>query len=132
LNANKLKELNELAGIIVDAALHVHRAIGPGLLESAYRACLVHELRSRGLHVDVEVTLPIYYKGIKLDAGYRIDLLVERELVVELKSIAKLLDVHTAQLLSHLRLSHRSLGLLINFNVPLLKQGIKRVANSFA
>ena len=128
----KANELNELAGVVVDAALQVHRAIGPGLLESAYRAYFVHELRLRTLRVDVEVRLPIYYKGIKLDTGYRLDLLVEREIVIELKSIAKLLDVHTAQLLSHLRLSHRRLGLLINFNVPLLKHGIKRVANNFA
>lgn len=124
-----VERLNELSGTIVDAALQVHYAIGPGLLESAYAACLVYELRARGLRVDTEVPLPIYYKGIRLDAGYRIDLLVEKEVIVELKSIAKLLDVHTAQILSHLRLSHRQVGLLINFNVPRLKDGLKRVVN---
>jgi GxxExxY protein len=125
------ERLNELSGAVVDAALDVHSAIGPGLLESAYRVCLVHELRSRRIDVATEVPLPIYYKGVKLEAGYRMDLVVENEIVVELKSIAKLLDVHIAQLLSHLRLSDRRLGLLINFNVPRLKDGLKRVVNNF-
>ena len=125
------ERLNELSGTVVDAAFDVHSAIGPGLLESAYRACLVHELRSRGIRVATEVPLPIYYKGVTLETGYRMDLVVEDEIIVELKSIAKLLDVHTAQLLSHLRLSNRRLGLLINFNVPRLKYGLKRVVNNF-
>jgi GxxExxY protein len=125
------EQLNGLSGVVVDAAIDVHRAIGPGLLESAYSACLVHELRSRDVAVATQVPLPIYYKGVKLDVGYRIDLVVEGEIIVELKAIAKLLDVHTAQLLSHLRLSNRRLGLLINFNVPRLKEGLKRVVNNF-
>lgn len=124
------EELNGLSGTIVDSAIQVHSALGPGLLESAYKACLAHELRSRDLRVDLEVLLPIYYKGARVDAAYRIDMLVESELVVELKSIAKLTDVHAAQLLSHLRLSRRHVGLLINFNVVRLKDGIKRIVNN--
>lgn len=125
------EQLNELVGRVVDAAFTVHSAIGPGLLESAYLACFVYELRSRNIAVATEVPLPIYYKGIKLDVGYRMDVVVEGEIIVELKATAKLLDVHTAQLLSHLRLSDRRLGLLINFNVARLKDGLKRVVNGF-
>ena len=123
------ERLNELSGTVVDAAMQVHTALGPGLLESAYKACLVQELRFRGLCVDTEVLLPIYYKGVRVNAAFRIDLVVEAELVVELKSIANPLDVHEAQLLSHLRFSDRRLGLLINFNVARLKDGIKRLVN---
>ena len=123
------ERLNELSGTVVDAATQVHTALGPGLLENAYKACLVQELRFRGLRVDTEVLLPIYYKGVRVDAAFRIDVVVEDELIVELKSIANLLDVHEAQLLSHLRLSDRRLGLLINFNVVRLKDGIRRIVN---
>lgn len=125
------EQLNELSGEVVGAAIDAHSAIGPGLLESAYLACFVFELRSRGITVATEVPLPIYYEGVKLDVGYRIDLVVENEIIVEPKAIAKLLDVHTAQLLSHLRLSDRRLGLLINFNVPRLRDCLKRVVNNF-
>ena len=121
--------LNRLSGIIIDAAIHVHRALGPGLLESAYEACLVYELRGRGLRVRTQVELPIVYKSVQLEIGYRIDLLVEEAIVVELKTVARLLPVHEAQLLTHLRLSRRRLGLLLNFYVPVMRDGIKRMVN---
>ncbi len=122
-------ELNDISGQVVDAAVKVHSALGPALLESAYEACLAHELRKRGLRVAVQVSLPINYDGLKLDAGYRIDLLVEEVVVVELKSVDALAPIHSAQLLSYLKLSDRRLGLLINFNVVHLKDGIKRLVN---
>jgi GxxExxY protein len=109
--------------------MQVHTALGPGLLENAYKACLVQELRLRALCVDTEVQLPVYYKGVRVNAAFRIDLVVEKELIVELKAIANLLEVHEAQLLSHLRFSDRRLGLLINFNVARLKDGIRRIVN---
>lgn len=124
-----VERLNELSGIVVDAAMQVHTALGPGLLENAYKACLVQELRLRALRVDTEVQLPVYYKGVRVNAAFRIDLVVEKELIVELKAIANLLEVHEAQLLSHLRFSDRRLGLLINFNVARLKDGIRRIVN---
>jgi GxxExxY protein len=123
------EQLNELSGIVVDAAFDVHSAIGPGLLESAYQACLVHELRARRVGIEVEVPLPIYYKGVKLETGYRMDLVVEDAIIVELKSVANMLAVHEAQLLSHLRFSEKRLGLLINFNVTHLRDGIRRRVN---
>jgi GxxExxY protein len=123
-------EHNEISGQIVDAAMKVHSSLGPGLLESAYQACLVYELRKRQLQVDFEVALPINYEGVNLDVGYRIDLLVEQNVIVELKSIEKILPIHEAQLLCYLRLSGCRLGLLINFNVVHLKDGIKRMANN--
>lgn len=124
-----VERLNELSGIVVDAAMQVHTALGPGLLENAYKACLVQELRLRALRVDTEVQLPVYYKGVRVNAAFRIDLVLEKELIVELKAIANLLEVHEAQLLSHLRFSDRRLGLLINFNVARLKDGIRRIVN---
>ena len=114
---------------VVDSAMTVHSALGPGLLESAYKACLAHELRKRGLRVQTEVPLPVVYDGVKVDAGYRIDQVVEECVVVELKSVARVLEVHHAQLLSHLKLSGYRLGFLINFNVARLKDGIKRMVN---
>jgi GxxExxY protein len=123
------RSLNRLSGIVVDAAIHVHRALGPGLLESAYEACLAYELRGRGLHVRTQVDVPIVYKNVQLEIGYRIDLLVEESVVVELKTVTKLLPVHEAQLLTHLRLSRRRLGLLLNFYVPVMRDGIKRIVN---
>src|SRR5687768_15295815 len=122
-------ELNELSGKIIDSAIKVHKALGPGLLESAYEKCLVHELRKNGLKVETQVYLPVIYDGIQIDAGYRIDLFVEDIIIVEIKAVDSLLPVHQAQLLTYLRLAQRKIGLLINFNVALLKQGIKRVAN---
>jgi GxxExxY protein len=120
-------ELNDISGEILRAAIKVHAALGPGLLESAYRACMRHELSKRGLRSDVEVVLPLTYDGLTIDIGYRIDLLVEEAVIVELKTVSKLLPVHQAQLLSYLRLSKRRLGLLINFNVYRLLDGVKRM-----
>jgi GxxExxY protein len=121
--------LNEISGQIVDAAMKVHTTLGPGLLESVYGACLAHELRRRDLTVALEVPLPVTYDGIKIECGYRLDLLVEDQVIVELKSVAELAPIHQAQLLSYLKLSGKELGLLINFNVIHLKDGIKRLAN---
>ena len=124
------KRLNELSGVVIDAAMQVHTVLGPGLLENVYKACLAQELRFRGLRVETEVALPVYYKGRRVDAAFRIDLLVEQELIVELKAIANMLAVHEAQLLSHLRFSRKRVGLLINFNVTHLRDGIKRRVNN--
>jgi GxxExxY protein len=123
-------KINEVSGAVVDSAMRVHTALGPGLLESAYKACLTRELRKRGLHVQTEVPVPVQYEGEQLDVGYRADLLVEGKVLVELKAIEMLLPIHKAQLLSYLRLSNREIGLLINFNVEHLRNGIKRVINS--
>ena len=122
-------ETNDITGQIIDAAMKVHTALGPGLLESAYEACLVHELRKRGLKVDVQLELPIEYDGVRLDVGYRIDLMVEDTVIVELKAVSEIQPIHEAQLLSYLKLSKRKIGLLINFHVLRLKDGIKRMAN---
>lgn len=121
-------EINVRTGQIVDAAMKVHSALGPGLLESAYEACLVHELRSRGLRVAVQVALPVAYESMKIELGYRLDLVVEEAVIVELKAQARLLAVHEAQLLSYLKLSGYRVGLLVNFHAPRLKDGIKRFA----
>jgi GxxExxY protein len=112
---------------VIAAAIDVHRELGPGLMESAYRVCLVHELLSRGQRVETEVPLAISYRGIGLECGYRLDLVVERTLIIELKAVHILEALHTAQLLTYLRLAGQPLGLLINFNVPVLKQGLRRV-----
>ena len=118
--------LNELTHEIIGAAIDVHRQLGPGLLESAYRECLCHELWLRRIDFRRELNLPVHYKGIKLDCGYRVDVLVADVLVVELKAIQSLTAVHEAQLLTYLRLGGWKAGLLINFNVPVLKDGIRR------
>lgn len=123
-------EINEISGIIVDAAMKVHSALGPGLLESAYEMCLIRELRKRGLKVESQVPVAVRYDGETLDVGYRVDLLVNRIVLVELKSVETMLPIHKAQLLSYLRLSGKEVGLLIKFNVEHLKNGIKRVINS--
>jgi len=115
-----------LTGSIIGAAIEVHRFLGPGLLESTYEECLCHELHLRGLSFRRQVNLPVEYKGLLLDCGYKIDLLVEEEVVLELKAVEKLLPVHQAQLLTYLKLAHKRVGLLVNFNVPLLTQGIIR------
>jgi GxxExxY protein len=122
---------NDVAKIIVDAAFTIHKRLGPGLLESAYEVILLHELKKRGLSVLRQVLMPIMYDDINLTAGYRIDLLVENLVVVELKSIEELHPVHKMQLFTYLKLSNKKLGLLINFNVPLIKDGISRVINGF-
>ena len=120
---------DDVSGEVVDAAIKVHSALGPGLLESAYHACLAYELRQRGLKVFTQVELPVTYREIKIDLGYRLDLLVEQRLVVELKTVTKVLRVHEAQLLSYLKLGGFRAGLLINFHTARLKDGIKRMVN---
>ncbi|GAB4023634.1 GxxExxY protein [Spirosoma koreense] len=121
---------NELSRIIVDCALKVHRTLGPGLLESAYEECLAYELLNADLFVERQKQLPVIYESIKLDAGYRVDLIIEQKVIIELKAVESITDVHLAQLLTYLRLSGCRLGLLINFNVSLLKNGIRRVVNN--
>ena len=117
---------NEIANIIIGKAIAVHRELGPGLLESTYQECLFYELKNNNLKVVKELALPIIYKDIKLDHGYRIDLLVEDKVVIELKTVEFLTDVHSAQVLTYMKLGNYKLGLLLNFNVKLLKEGIKR------
>lgn len=127
--AQRAISLSELSHQIIKAALRVHSELGPGLLESAYQACLIYELRKSGLEVKSEVPLPVIYDNVSLDIGYRIDLLVENEIIVEIKAIEKVAPVHKAQLLSYLRLSKKRVGLLLNFNVTHLREGIHRVVN---
>jgi GxxExxY protein len=119
--------VDEIASAIVDAAFKVHQALGPGLLESVYEVCLAHELHRRDIAFDRQVSLPIVYEGMKLEAGLRLDLVVERQIIIEIKAVESLLPVHQAQVLTYLKLSGLHLAFLINFNVPLIKQGIKRV-----
>jgi len=121
--------INKITGSIVDSAMKVHSALGPGLLENAYEACLIYELQKRGLKVANQVGLPVVYESVKLDIGYRLDLVVEETVVVELKAVESLHSIHEAQLLSYLKLSGKKVGLLINFNVHHLKDGIKRMVN---
>jgi hypothetical protein len=123
-------ELNDISGKIIDLAINVHKELGPGMLEGAYEACLMVELMNAGLKVESQLKLPIVYQGNKIDAGYRIDLMVEDSVIVELKAIDRLLPVHEAQLLSYLRMSKLKLGLLLNFNAKLLRDGIRRVVNN--
>ena len=118
---------DEIAKVVVDAAYTVHRALGPGLLESVYEVCLVHELVKRGLKVERQVSLPVVYDSVRLDAGLRLDLLVENAVIVELKAVEVVLPVHATQLLTYLKLTGHRLGLLINFNVRLIKDGIQRI-----
>ncbi len=112
-------EENRFGGLILDAAMKVHSALGPGLLESAYDACLAHELRNQGVNAESQVALPVHYDGVKLEVGYRLDLLVENRVIVELKAVEKLLPIHTAQLISYLKLSDLKLGYLLNPDYPL-------------
>jgi len=129
LNESDFKRENQISGIILDAAITVHSAIGPGLLESAYQACLLYELRSRGLNCQAQVPLPIQYRSVRLDVGYKMDILVEDLVVIELKAVEKLIPVFDAQLLSYLKLSEKKLGILLNFHVLRLKDGFKRIVN---
>jgi GxxExxY protein len=124
-----MDEINKITEAIIGAAIEVHRALGPGLLESAYVTCLVYELRQRGYKVLQEVPLPLVYKEVKLDCGYRLDLLVNDAVIVEAKSVESLAAIHEAQLLSYLKLADCKVGLFINFNVKMLKHGIQRLAN---
>ena len=121
---------NELSNIIIGCAIEVHRNLGPGLLESAYQKCLYYELTHSGLKIQKELSYPVIYKQIKLEYGYRIDLLVEDLVVIELKAVEKLTSNHKAQLLTYLKLGNYKLGLLINFNESILKNGIKRIVNN--
>ena len=120
-------ELNQVTREIIGAAIEVHRELGPGLLESAYESCLAYEITKRGLRVEQQKPLPVVYKEVSLDAGYRLDLLIEKKVIVELKAVDALTPLHKAQLLSYLKLSGLTLGLLINFNVQILRNGIQRV-----
>ena len=121
---------NLISGQIIKAAIEVHRNLGPGLLESTYEACLLHELLDSGLCARSQLPLPVLYKGISIDAGYRIDLLVEDQVIVELKAVERLLPIHSAQILTYLKLSDLKVGLLMNFNTVRIKEGIQRFINS--
>ena len=120
-------ETERLAKEIVDAAFKVHKELGPGLLESVYEACLTYELRKRGLKVDRQIELPVHYETVRLDIGFRLDLLVENEIIVEVKAVEVMNPLFKAQVLTYLKLTSKRLGLLINFNVPLIRDGIKRL-----
>lgn len=120
---------NQISQIVVDCAFKVHKALGPGLLESAYEECLFFELKKAGLSVEKQKALPLVYESVKLDIGYRIDMIVENKFIVEVKSVEALNEVHLAQVLTYLKLSNCKLGMLINFNVKLIKEGMKRVIN---
>jgi len=125
------EKINLITEKIIGAAIQVHRVLGPGLLESAYEVCLVYELQQRGLKCEQQKPLPVVYQNVKLDCGYRLDILVEGLVIVELKAVEKLHPIHEAQLLSYLKLANCRVGLLLNFNVTLLKNGIKRLVNNF-
>lgn len=121
---------NELTGRIIGLAMRVHTVLGPGLLESAYEECLYYELKKNGLKVEKQKPLPLVYEEVHLECGYRVDLLVENKIIVEIKALESLHPIHSSQLLTYLKLSNCKLGLLINFNIPHLKDGIKRIANN--
>ena len=124
--------INEVTDAVIGSAVLVHRELGPGLLESAYEMCLAYELADRGLRVERQKILPLVYRGVKLDAGYRLDLVAQDSVIVEIKAVDSMTPVHRAQVLSYLKLSGLTVGLLINFNVKLLKQGIRRIVNNFS
>ena len=121
---------NDVSGVIVDAAMRVHSAMGPGLLESPYEGCLAFELSERGLAIQRQLELPVIYRGHQIDVGYRIDLLVEAEVIVEIKAVERFAPIHEAQLLTYLKLADKQIGLLLNFNVLRMKDGIKRMVNN--
>ena len=123
-------DVNEISGLIVDCAICVHKTVGPGLLESVYETCLTYELRQRGLKVEVQVAVPVEYRGVFLEKGFRLDLIVENQVIVELKAVNQIMPIHRAQLMTYLRLSRKRLGLLLNFNVKLMKHGLERFINS--
>jgi len=122
---------NDISSIIIGAAIKVHKDLGPGLLENVYESCLEYELKQSGMDIQRQLVLPVIYKGIHIDTAYRLDLLVENEVIVEIKSVSGLVNIHTAQLLTYLKLTNLKLGLLINFNTTKVTQGIKRVVNNF-
>ena len=121
---------NELSRVVFDAALKVHQTLGPGLLESAYEECLYYEIKKSGFYVEKQKSLPLIYEDVKLEIGYRLDIIIENKLILEIKSVENLNDVHFAQLLTYLKLTNCKLGMLMNFNVSLIKNGIKRVVNN--
>ncbi len=123
--------INELTGAVIGAAIEVHKALGPGLLESAYEECLCRELQERKISFVRQKSLPVTYKGVKLDCGYRLDVVVEDAIVLEVKACSEIEEIHRAQLLTYLKLSGLNVGLLLNFNVPVLKDGIVRMVNEF-
>ena len=125
-------KINVLTEKVIGAAMEVHRALGPGLLESTYETCLARELAIQGIAFEQQVELPVVYRDVPLSCGYRLDFLVEGELILELKAVEELLPIHEAQLLTYLKLSDQRIGLLINFNVVLLKQGLRRIVNQLA
>ena len=125
------QRLNRLSEIVIGACIEIHQSLGPGLLESAYDECLAYELSMNKLEFERQKSLPVVYKGVQLDCGYRLDFFVESSLVVELKAVESLLPVHDAQVLTYLKLAGVSLGLIVNFNVALLKNGLKRIVNNF-
>ena len=122
---------NEISKKIIGAAIEVHKQLGPGLLESSYEVCLAYELRQQGLNIQTQVALPVVYKEVKLEAGYRIDVLVENKVIIEIKALEALADIHTAQILTYLKLKDLKLGLLINFNSVKVIDGVKRVINGY-
>ena len=122
-------DINQISGQIVDAAMKVHSALGPGLLESAYEVCLLYELHRRGLEAVRQIELPVVYEGVRIDVGYRLDLLIEDAVIVEVKAVSEIAPIHQAQLLSYLKMSRKKLGLLINFDVIHLRDGITRMVN---
>jgi len=122
---------NDMTERVIGACIEIHRTLGPGLLESAYEECLCYELSLSGLQFDRQKSLPVIYKGVKLDCGYRLDIVVENQIILELKTVEVLLPIHEAQLLTYLKLTGLTLGLLINFNVPVLTQGLRRIVNKF-
>jgi GxxExxY protein len=126
-----MMEMNELTEQVIGACIEVHRGIGPGLLESAYRQCLIHEFKLRGISCRHELPLPVQYKGVLLDCGYRVDLLIDERLVLELKAVDQIHPIHRAQLLTYLRLGGWQVGLIVNFNVKVLKDGIIRMVQDF-
>ena len=128
---NKKDQLDQLTRRIIGAAIEVHKTLGPGLLESAYEACLAFELRGLGYRVEQQKSLPVVYKEVRLECGYRLDLIVEDEVIVEIKAVDQLAPIHDAQLLSYLKLSGKPIGLLMNFHVRVLKDGLKRIVNDF-
>lgn len=128
---NSREKLNKISNTILDSCITVHREMGPGLLESVYSICLAYELQQRGLAIRTEVSIPLIYKGIELSKEFRIDILVEEDIILELKAVEILLPVHDAQIISYLKLAEKRLGFLINFNVPLIKNGFKRFVNGF-
>jgi len=127
----EVDRLDKLTEAIIGGAIAVHRVLGPGLLESAYEKCLSLELAQAGIGFQRQEPLPIIYKGVRLDCGYRIDLVVERSIIVEIKAVERLMPVHEAQLLSYLKLADKRVGLLMNFHVPVLKNGLRRIVNNF-